>query len=690
MGLSWWRLLLVFSVCGFVCSLKQVTHNPQNNIICPQGLLNCSVKPTDPLRAHDVDCGPVLLCSLTVKSKLCCYDEHCKPCLWINVQLTFIPDAEFEEDGEGSGYDHDNRGAWDSGCVSLPDNTTKGQSATDYHLCEHQLGYQGMPAAVTICYNSAGKLPTLCKRLDFIVSSARGHNTFKMTLVEYEDVDFGKKMKISVRSFSQSAEVEVPTLKTVCSSPLHKHITECKGPRVSYVLDKQDGVVKVNYEAGDASEPQLCMKRGKEGKCRRLTSNVIPLELITDCTCFQAWKQGSGRVEFCPFEQNQEFKENVLRNVSVLVYHTKTYDGQPVLGWDLSAPCRIKAELWPCHVQADGKCTEIHGFRQQCTNETQWEENVTMLWASGSFVNIKFRNHQQLCVMVQADGTLPHYHCQLSLKRQYWSLFIPLALVIVLLTVFGILLLVNKLKRWISGWERQCHSQDTRRQVLLLHSSATDHQERLVCKLGQMFSELGFDVFLDLCYQTELGSLGPAPWFHSKLSHVQKHGGKVLLMLSPSTLQYAEWYWNLHKKGKEKIPKNVSACSADVLGAALGCILADRQKGGAPQRFVLLQYDNIKNLINEESDVPELLRGLPLYKLPSQTQGLLGELCSESLNSLSGTLKKMWWMKRAQRKLSRGLQNVCNDERARTESMLTQEEALSLDMEDVYLKKEQL
>lgn len=225
---------------------------------------------------------------------------------------------------------------------------------------------------------------------------------------------------------------------------------------------------------------------------------------------------------------------------------------------------------------------------------------------------------------------------------------------------------------------------------MLLHSSETNHQEQLVCKLGRMFSELGFDVFLDLCYQTELGSLGPAPWFLSKLGQVQKHGGKVLLMVSPSTLQYAEEYWNMYKRGKDKIPQTLSACSSDVLGAALGCILADHQKGGAPQRFVLVQLDNIEHLINEECDVPELLRGLPLYKLPSQTQGLLGELCSETPNSLSGKLKKMWWMKRAQRKLSRGLLSVCNDKRGRTESMLTQEDALSLDMEDVYLKKEQL
>lgn len=229
-------------------------------------------------------------------------------------------------------------------------------------------------------------------------------------------------------------------------------------------------------------------------------------------------------------------------------------------------------------------------------------------------------------------------------------------------------------------------SLDMRGQVLLLHSSATDPQ--LVCELGQLFSELGFTVFLDLWNQTELGTCGPATWLHSKLDHIQKHGGKALLVLSPTTLQRAELYWKIAVERQS----NPVTYSADMLASVLGCIFADRQKRCAAQRFVLVQLDVHELPINEEHDMPKLLRGLPLYKLPSHSQGLLMELCLESPNNMSGKLKKMWWMKKAQRKLAQGVENIFKS-RVRTESMLTQFDSLSLDTEEteekIFLKNEQ-
>lgn len=210
----------------------------------------------------------------------------------------------------------------------------------------------------------------------------------------------------------------------------------------------------------------------------------------------------------------------------------------------------------------------------------------------------------------------------------------------------------------------------------MLHSPATNSQ--LVCKLGQLLSELGFGVFLDLWNPAELGSRGPAAWLHSKLDHIKKHGGKALLLLSQSTLQRAKLYWEVAVEGQNNPETNCS----DTLGSALGCIFADRQKGGALQRFILVQIDSPELLINEENDLPKLLRGLPLYKLPSQAQGLLTELCLEKPNNVNGKLKKMWWMKRAQSKLATGMQNFWKMTRVRTESMNTQTDSLSVDMED--------
>ncbi|XP_052465327.1 interleukin-17 receptor C isoform X3 [Carassius gibelio] len=682
MKLTGWIVQLLLLAGGSVCSLQRVTHNPENNVICPQSL-NCSVRDTDPFTPLDVVFGPVFVCSLAVKPKLCCQGEDCKPCLWISIQLSIIPALKDEKEGdtEISDYEEESSGDWDSRCLSIPDDTSKGQSK-EYSLFEDRLD-QGRPATITICYQPAEGQREWCKRVDFKVTSAASRKLLILNLVEYKDVTFGRTMKISVGSFTKSHEVEInqfPTLKTVCSLRSLKDIKLCKGPRVS--IKREERVVKVLLDDEDerASEGLLlCMKRGREGRCSLMPDNIIPLESITYCMCLQAWRNNSVRVEICPFEKNEtEFKANVLSNMSVSLAHIKSNVGEPVLSWNLTAPCRIRAEAWPCQLEADGTCTEVKGFRQNCCND--WTENSTALWASGKFVNIRSQNHKQLCLMLEVDGKIVRY-CQHPLKRQYWSLLVLLPLILLCLTTFGVLLL-----KWsLSEWDRRCHSQDMRGQVLLLHSSATDPQ--LVCKLGQLLSELGFRVFLDLWNQTELGSCGPAAWLHSKLDHIQKHGGKALLVLSPSTLQRAELYWKIAVERQS----NPATYSSDMLASALGCIFADRQKGCAAQRFVLVQLDFDELPINEEQDMPKLLRGLLLYKLPSQSQGLLMELCLENPTNVSGKLKKMWWMRKAQRKLAQGVQNIL--QRVRTDSMLTQSDLLSLDMEDteeiVFLKKEQ-
>uniref|UniRef100_A0A8C1KGJ7 Interleukin 17 receptor C n=1 Tax=Cyprinus carpio TaxID=7962 RepID=A0A8C1KGJ7_CYPCA len=651
MKLTGWIVQLLLLASGCVCSLERVTHNPENNVICPQAL-NCSMRDTDPITPLDVVFGPVYVCSLAVKPKLCCQGKDCKPCLWISIQLSIVPDLKDEKDRDTERSEFEEE--------------SSGESLQYVYFCVVQL-----------------------------------------TLVEYKDVTFGRTMKITVGSFAKTPEVEInefPTLKTVDEQILFilHFLFSFLGPRV--YIKKEKRVVKVLLDDEDerASEGlSLCMKRGREGRCsvseltlilcliffgnlpnlffsQLMPNNIIPLESITYCMCLQAWKNDSVRAEICPFEKNKtEFKANVLSNMSVSLAHIKTNDGEPVLSWNLTAPCRIRAESWPCQLEADGKCTEVTGFRQKCCND--WTENSTVLWASGKFVNIRSQNHQQLCLMLKVDGKIVRY-CQHPLERQYWSLLVLLPLILLCLTAFGVLLLVNKLKCMSLLSTASLYM---RGHVLLLHSSDTDPQ--LVCKLGQLLSELGFRVFLDLWNQTDLGSCGPAAWLHSKLDHIQKHGGKALLVLSPSTLQRAELYWKIAVERQ----RNPATYSSDMLASALGCIFADRQKGCAAQRFVVVQLDFEELPINEEHDMPKLLKGLLLYKLPSQSQGLLMELCLENPTNVSGKLKKMWWMRKAQRKLAQGVQNILS--RVRTDSMLTQSDLLSLDMEDteeiVFLKK---
>uniref|UniRef100_A0A8C1RCS3 Interleukin 17 receptor C n=1 Tax=Cyprinus carpio TaxID=7962 RepID=A0A8C1RCS3_CYPCA len=667
MRLTWWIQLLLLA-SGSVSSLERVTHNPENNVICPEAL-NCRVRYTDPITPLDVVCGPVYVCSLAVQPKLCCHKKDCKPCLWINIQLSIIPDLKEEEDRdiERSEYEEESSG----------DALLKLASMSSLHV-----------ATITICYQPAEVQYEWCKRLDFTVTSTASCKLLNLTLVEYNDVDFGRTMKITVGSFTKSPEVEFPTLKTVCSLSHLKDIEQCKGPRVSTEIQGSK-VLLVDKDEGPSERLSLCMKRGREGRCwvSELTNSRLykPVCAFHQLSFFALvpwmWRMFNTILIYFVFPHFffplAEFKTNVLSNMSVSLAHIKTNDGKPVLSWNITVPCRIRAELWPCQLEADGKCTEVEGFRQKCCND--WSENSTILWE----VNIHLC--LCLCLQLEVDGKIVQY-CQHPLERQYWSRLLLLPLIFVCLTAFGVFLLMNKLRcKSLLSTASLCLYRKMG-QVLLLHSSATDPQ--LVCELGQLFSELGFTVFLDLWNQTELGTCGPAAWLHSKLDHIQKHGGKALLVLSPTTLQRAELYWKIAVERQS----NPVTYSADMLASVLGCIFADRQKRCAAQRFVLVQLDVHELPINEEHDMPKLLRGLPLYKLPSHSQGLFMELCLESPNNMSGKLKKMWWMKKAQRKLAQGVENIFKS-RVRTESMLTQFDSLSLDTEETeenfFLKNEQ-
>ncbi|KAL0180800.1 hypothetical protein M9458_023206, partial [Cirrhinus mrigala] len=60
---------------------------------------------TDPITRRNVVCGPVYVCSLAVKPKLCCHGKDCKPCF-------IIPNLKDEEDRdtEKSEYEEESSG----------------------------------------------------------------------------------------------------------------------------------------------------------------------------------------------------------------------------------------------------------------------------------------------------------------------------------------------------------------------------------------------------------------------------------------------------------------------------------------------------------------------------------------------------------------------------------------------------
>lgn len=142
-------------------------------------------------------------------------------------------------------------------------------------------------------------------------------------------------------------------------------------------------------------------------------------DLYNRCVCFQVWDeddQRSRRSLSCPFNPSkwsllsslyclystvssdftrwgwpvyhwnadvsyvsipETFQGNVWQNVSMSVDPDLMNNHRSMLRWNLSAPCRLEGEVWPCHEQ--GSCREVHGFRQQLTNST-WRQNSKGHW----------------------------------------------------------------------------------------------------------------------------------------------------------------------------------------------------------------------------------------------------------------------------------------------------------------------
>lgn len=72
------------------------------------------------------------------------------------------------------------------------------------------------------------------------------------------------------------------------------------------------------------------------------------------------------------------FQRNMWQNVSVSLGQGQMNNYRPMLRWNLSAPCRLEGEVWPCHKQGLG-CWELQGFRQQLRKST-WRQNNKGHW----------------------------------------------------------------------------------------------------------------------------------------------------------------------------------------------------------------------------------------------------------------------------------------------------------------------
>ncbi|XP_026876160.2 uncharacterized protein il17rc [Electrophorus electricus] len=665
MELPWGMLFMLTG--ALVSEAVLENYYPKQNITCSQGLARCRAKEAFPLGLHDF--GPVEILGLDVKPMLCCKENRkCKTCVHTRILLRILPK---DDEGEKRSGEHED---------------------------------SGDAAAVTVCFLSGPNLPH-CWKVNFVVTpnARENHSKAELTVVQYDGIFLGTTVNVTVKSMVRS--VRFPHLSEACA---FTDIEECKTPRIYPEIDRHKGVVELKEASEDLNQPKsllMCMKRGRQGMCLNLPSSkwTIPLHAVTPCLCFQAWREETpySRSEFCPFSNNTEFQKNIMKNVSLSVAHAVSNKGHPVLSWNLTAPCRLEAELWPCQMEAesDSGCKEVQGFRVTLGTYSQWQENVTTLWTSGTFedlVDIHSTNLFLHCMMVKLEEETLGPLCQHDIRRGRWSILVLVTLLVFSLTVFGMYVLREKLKGWHSNWDKRHHSKEGLGEVLLLHTSEAD-QGSLVCGLGTVLSEIGFRVYLDLWSQAEVCSVGPAPWLHSHISHLHKHSGKALILLSGSALDRAKGFWDIwneEKNGKGQLPdmkengivgdKPLPGISLDVFGSALGCILSDHLKDGAADHFALVQFDSHK-FINREMDVPELFQGLRLYQLPSETCRLLTELHADRPESISAQLKMVLWLRRASRRLAKGLRDSGKELRTRADSMFTQLDVLSMEGEETVI-----
>ncbi|KAA8590880.1 hypothetical protein FQN60_001823 [Etheostoma spectabile] len=480
--------------------------------------------------------------------------------------------------------------------------------------------------------------------------------------ITVQEVDNAKE--VSEESGDHTDEEELPEPK-VCSMSLKGAVKEC-APRLR--VDHKRNVVLVQLEHNDTREEELMWKmvwNDRSGevlpwpKGRR--EMVISSNFVAPCLCFQVWRKGKTlHGELCPFK-NEQCKGNALEsmqhNVSVSVKESQMREGDVGLSWNVTAPCRLEAEVRLCKKDlAGGQCEEVTGSRQTLHKHAGWRATRSGHW-------------------IKIDGmeSYSEPHCPFATPRWRWSLPLLIGLLLMCLAIIGAYLIQGVLKGYMWRWlkEEDVKGAVGGGHVVLLYPPDDDQAlPELMNYLGSSLQGLGFSVSLDLWSQAELSVLGPVPWLHSRLNRLQKQGGKVVLVLTQAAWIRAEewgarsWERNTPKERNrvmeegeaERIYTASSPC-VDVFTASLSCVLADYLQGRAGERFMLAQFESLPpEPPGGFRPLPELFRGLHVYSLPSQSLGFLTELAgARQMATASARRKRAGGLRLASRALARGL-----------------------------------
>ncbi|XP_024283645.1 uncharacterized protein LOC112254916 isoform X2 [Oncorhynchus tshawytscha] len=668
----WWSLAILLLIQIFASALElEMLDYKSEHFTCSKGISNCTVKASAVVLIQEC---PV---DLEVQPVLCCRQGMaCRPCLHIHLDIqprnhqtasyvnvcynvpelgmdickilefTVIPAAL---DGQATSK------AWLS--LLLKDNAVSFNSQVTVYVCSHHSKVV-LPSVDEVCSSAAQGVVEECDR----------HSPRRMLTCSGV---FGKLQSGFLMSLSQ--QWGPPGSPTIFITPFIELATDgvylvsegqlvFEVPSFSTLIDQESNEVRLQVnKADDSPYPlEMCLQHEDNGVCRTCKESTVPLHSVTPCMCFQVWwnkgDERSHRSISCPFRNHTELlQRNVWENVSVSVVQGQMNSGGAMLSWNLTAPCRVEAEVWPCQKGAGldmDRCTELFAFRQHLSDDI-WRENSRGHWLMpGVFEDVVLG--LDLCVMVKGKNSELGPFCPIDSSWWHWrwSLLVLLSLMLAVLAAICLYFLHGKLKRWAWEWyQKECGRLANRGHIVLLSPPDVDGSvSELVCELGSSLCAQGFSVSVDLWSRAELCSLGPLPWLHSQLQHLDSQGIRAILVLTQAAWERAEdWVrqWDQQgqqgkdivqgvekEEGGEEVEgedngllQGLSSPYADVFSAALSCIKAEHKLGCAGERFLLVHFEaHSAKPPSSERGLPELFQGLPMFHLPSQSQGLLAEL----------------------------------------------------------------
>ncbi|XP_077428677.1 interleukin-17 receptor C isoform X2 [Vanacampus margaritifer] len=567
-----------------------------------------------PLAIPESDAADVQ--TVTAKVELCCKDDTpCTLCLLIDAQLAI----RVTEDTDERLHSRHGNEEEDEATIST--------------------------AFVTLCYKTPPTIPA-CKRVDFTINpTGLKQKIAKVSLVitNPAGVSFGSIVYVyPSECLHPFVEVEAPSLNQVCSQNLRKPVNECQVPTVDSVINRKMNQVELKF----AARNKLCIQYEADGSCQLWKTKTIPLHSVTPCLCLQVWDDDKPRrSQSCPFKNMGFLEKNIWQNLTASVGHGRMNDKGQMLLWNVTAPCRLEGEVWPCRWTSGRNCIEIEGFRQQLENTT-WEQKRNLQWVKrGVFEDI---NVQLLpCVMVHLTRGGLHLgpFCSHHSVRWRWNLLAVAGLLVMTLAALMLCLLHGFIKKWASRSFPGGHVKIARKGHIVLLSPPDVHNAiSEVCSLGSLLRSRGFSVSVDQWSRMEQCKLGPLPWLHSQLLHIKNLGGRAVLVLTRKALGLAREWNQQHQEAIQVGRGNGNAPQSpysDIFMASLCLILGDKQQGRSGERFLLVTFEH--DVGQPPGGLPELFQGLRLFQLPSQMKTFLCELAGGRKGKAKGGRTKAAW-----------------------------------------------